>query len=158
LVILSHDRRRILHVNMTAHPTATWNARQLQEACGLDEAPRYLLRDRDAIYGEQFHRKAAALRIKEVTTVPRSPWQNPYAERVIGSIRRECLDHMIIVGERHLKRILSSYVDYYHDARTHLSLAKDTPAGRVVQPTEKGRVVELKQVGGLHHLYTRMAA
>jgi hypothetical protein len=158
LIILSHDRRRILHVNVTAHPTATWTARQLQEACGLEEAPRYLLRDRDAIYGEDFHRQAAALRIKEVSTALRSPWQNPYAERVIGSIRRECLDHMIILGERHLKRILSSYVDYYHDARTHLSLEKDAPAGRVVQSAEKGRVVELKQVGGLHHFYTRMAA
>jgi len=158
LIILSHDRRRILHVNVTAHPTAAWTARQLQEACGLDETPGYLLRDRDAIYGEHFHRQAAALRIKEVTTAPRSPWQNPYAERIIGSIRRECLDHMIVLGERHLKRILSSYVDYYRDARTHLSLAKDTPAGRVVQPTEKGRVVALRQVGGLHHMYTRMAA
>jgi len=158
LVILSHDRRRILHVNVTAHPTAVWTARQLQEACGLDETPRYLLRDRDAIYGEDFHRQAATLRLKEVTTAPRSPWQNPYAERVIGSIRRECLDHMIILGERHLKRILSSYIDYYHDARTHLSLAKDAPAGREAQPAEKGQVVELKQVGGLHHLYTRMAA
>lgn len=158
LIILSHDRRRILHVNVTAHPTAAWTARQLQEACGSDEIPRYLLRDRDAFYGEHFHRQAAALRIKEVTTAPRSPWQNPYAERMIRSIRRDCLNHMIIVGERHLKRILSSYVDYYHDARTHLSLAKDAPAGRAVQPTEKGRVVELKQVGGLHHFYTRMAA
>jgi len=148
LIILSHDRRRILRVNVTAHPTAAWTARQLQEACGLDETPRYLLRDRDAIYGEHFHSQAAALRIKEVTTAPRSPWQNPYAERVIGSIRRECLDHMIILGERHLKRILSSYVDYYHDARTHLSLAKDAPARRVVQPAEKGRVVALKRVGG----------
>ena len=100
----------------------------------MDETPRYLLRDRDAIYGEAFHRQAAALRIKEVTTAPRSPWQNPYAERVIGSIRRECLDHVIILGELHLKRILTSYVAYYHDARTHLSLTKDAPAGRVVQP------------------------
>jgi transposase InsO family protein len=158
LIILSHDRRQILHVNVTAHPTAAWTARQLQEACGLDETPRYLLRDRDAIYGEDFHRQVAALRIKDVATAPRSPWQNPYAERVIGSIRRECLDHMIILGERHLKYILSSYVDYYHDARTHLSLAKDAPAGRVVQPTEKGRVVALRQIGGLYHLYTRMSA
>ncbi len=158
LIILSHDRRRILHVNVTEHPTAAWTARQLVEACGLDEAPRYLLRDRDAIYGEKFRRQAAALKIKEVTTAPRSPWQNPYAERVIGSIRRECLDHMIILGERHLKRILSSYVTYYHSARTHLSLEKEAPDGRVVQPIEKGSVVELKQVGGLHHLYARMAA
>ena len=158
LIILSHDRRRILHVNITVHPTAAWTARQLQEACGLDETPRYLLRDRDAIYGEDFHRQAAALRIKEIMTAPRSPWQNPYAERIIGSIRKECLDHIISLGERHLKRILSSYVDYYHDARTHLSLAKDAPAGRVVQSAEKGRVAALKQIGGLHHLYTRMAA
>jgi len=158
LIILSHDRRRILHFNVTEHPTAAWTARQLLEACGMDEAPRYLLRDRDAIYGAAFGRQTAALGIKEVTTAPRSPWQNPYAERVIGSIRRECLDHMIVLGERHLKRILSSYVDYYHSARTHLSLEKDAPDGRVVQPIEKGRVTELKRVGGLHHLYARMAA
>jgi transposase InsO family protein len=102
----------------------------------LDEEPRYLLRDRDAIYGEAFHRQTVAPGIKEFTTAPRSPRQNPYAERVIGSIRRGCLDHMITLGERHLKRILSSYVDYYHSARTHLSLEKDSPDGRVVQPIE----------------------
>ena len=158
LIILSHDRRRILHFNVTEHPTAAWTARQLIEACGLNEEPRYLLRDRDAIYREAFHRQTAALGIQEVTTAPRSPWQNPYAERVIGSIRRECLDHMIILGERHLKRILSSYLDYYHSARTHLSLEKDAPDGREVQAVENGSVVELKRVGGLHHLYTRVAA
>ena len=158
LVILSHDRRRIVHVNVTEHPTAAWTAQQLLEACGLDEEPRYLLRDRDAIYGEEFRRRAAALEIKEVMTAARSPWQNPYVERVIGSIRRECLDHIIILGERHLKRVLSSYVTYYHGARTHLSLVKDAPDGREVQTIEKGRVVELNQVGGLHHLYTRAAA
>ena len=124
----------------------------------MDEALQYLLRHRDAIYGEAFHRQAAALEIKEATSAPRSPWQNPHAERAIGSLRRECLDHMIILGERHLKRILSSYVGYYHCARTHLSLEKDAPEGRVVHPIEKGRVVELKRVGGLHHLYARMAA
>ena len=158
LIILSHDRRRILHVNVTTQPTAAWTARQLLEACGTDVEPRYLLRDRDAIYGKAFRRQVTALGIKEVTTAPRSPWQNPYAERLIGSIRRECLDHMITLGERHLKRILSSYVDYYHSASTHLSLEKDAPDRRVVQSIEKGRVVELKRVGGLHHLYTRMAA
>ena len=158
LVILSHDRRRIVHVNVTEHPTAAWTAQQLLEACGLDEEPRYLLRDRDAIYGEEFRRRAAALEIKEVRTAARSPWQNPYVERVIGSIRRECLDHIIILSERHLKRVLSSYVTYYHGARTHLSLIKDAPDGREVQTIEKGRVVELNQVGGLHHLYTRAAA
>ena len=124
----------------------------------MDEEPRYLLRDRDAIHGKAFRRQATAFGIKEVTTAPRSPWQNPYAERLIGSIRRERLDHVIIMGERNLKRILSSYVDYYHSARTHLSLDKDAPAGRVVQRIEKGKVVELKRVGGLHHLYARMAA
>ena len=158
LIILSHDRRRLLHVNVTEHPTAVWTARQVLEACGLDEKPRFLLRDRDAIYGEDFHRQVAALEIEEVTTAVRSPWQNPYAERVISSIRRECLDHMIILGEWHLKRIIKSYVAYYHDARTHLSLAKDSPDGREVQAVEKGRVVHLKRVGGLHHLYTRVAA
>ena len=157
LIILSHDRRRILHVNVTAHPTAAWTARQLLEACGLEDEPRYLLRDRDTIYGAEFRRQVAALNIKEVVTAARSPWQNPYAEQVIGSIRRECLDHMIILGERHLKHVLSSYLAYYHGARTHLSLAKDAPDGREVQTVEKGSVVELKRVGGLHHLYTRVA-
>ena len=108
LVILSHDRRRILHFNVTEHPTAAWTARQLLEACGTDDAPRFLVRDRDAIYGETFRRQVTALKIQEVPTAPRSPWQNAYAERVIGSIRRECLNHMIVLGERHLRRILRS--------------------------------------------------
>ena len=128
------------------------------EACELDEAPRYLLRDRDAIYGEAFHRPALTLGITEVPTARRSPWQNPYAERVIGSIRRECLDHMIILGECHLKHILASYADYYHRARTHLSLDKDAPERRPIQPPEEGRVVPLKRVGGLHRESVRMAA
>jgi len=110
------------------------------------------------LVGLDFRRQAAVLDIKEVVTAARSPWQNPYAERVIGSIRRECLDHIIILNERHLKRVLSSYVTYYHGARTHLSLAKDAPDGREVQAIENGSVVELKRVGGLHHLYTRVAA
>ena len=158
LVILSQDRRRILHFNATEHPTAAWTARQLLEACGIDERPRYLIRDRDAIYGGEFRRQAAALQIEEVPTAAQSPWQNPYAERVIGSIRRECLDHVIVLGERHLKRILSSYVNYYNGTRTHLALYKDAPEGRSSQPPEQGRVIELKRVGGLHHEYVRMAA
>ena len=158
LVILSHERRRILYFNATEHPTAAWTARQLVEACGIDERPRYLIRDRDAIYGGKFRRQAAALQIKEAPTAAQSPWQNPYAERVIGSIRRECPDHSIVLGERHLKRIPSSYVDYYNGTRTHLSLDKDPPDGRSPQPPERGRVVELKRVGGLHHEYVRMAA
>ena len=112
LVILSNDRRRILHFNVTDQPTAAWTSQQLVEACGMDERPKYLLRDRDAIYGKIFSRRARALGIEEVVTAYRSPWQNPYAERVIGSIRRECLDHIIVVGSRHLKRVLTQYVDY----------------------------------------------
>lgn len=158
LVILSHDRRRILHFNVTAHPTAAWTAQQLLEACGTEEVPRYLVRDRDAIYGERFCRQAAVLGIQEIRTAPRSPWQNPCAERVIGSIRRECVDHVIVLSERHLKRILSSYVRYYNGTRTHLSLCKDAPIGRLRQPKEQGTVVELVRVGGLHHEYVRMAA
>lgn len=158
LVILRHDRRRILHFNVTAHPTAEWTARQLLEGCRASEEPRYLIRDRDAIYGEAFHRQAAALEITEVPTAPRSPWQNPYAERVIGSIRRECLDHVIVLGERHLRRLLRSYAHYYHNARTHLSLRKDTPYGRPIQRPVLGQIVEVPRVGGLHNEYTRMAA
>ena len=158
LVIVSHDRRRILHFNVTASPTATWTARQLLEACGIDSTPRFLLRDNDSIYGTAFRRQVAALGIEEVTTAPRSPWQNPYAERVIGSIRRECLDHMIILGRRHLKKILANYVDYYHSARTHLSLDKDAPNHRPTQPREHGKVIEFRRVCGLHHEYVRMAA
>ena len=158
LVILSHDRRRILHFNVTEHPTAAWTARQLLEACGTDNAPRFLVRDRDTIYGETFRRQVTALKIQEVPTAPRSPWQNAYAERVIGSIRRDCLNHMIVLGERHLRRILRSYVDYYNSTRTHLSLDKDSPEGRPVQRPDQGKVIELKHVGGLHHEYVRRAA
>ncbi len=158
LVIMSHDRRRILHFNVTQHPSAAWTARQVVEAYGADNAPRFLVRDRDAIYGETFQRQVTALKIQEVLTAPRSPWQNAYAERVIGSIRRECLNHMIVSGERHLRRILRSYVDYYNETRTHLSLDKDAPEGRPIQPPDQGRVFELKRVGGLHHEYVRRAA
>jgi transposase InsO family protein len=158
LIILSHDRRRILHFNATEHPTAVWTARQLLQACGPDKAPRYLIRDRDAIYGEAFHRQARALKIEEAPTAPQSPWQNPYAERVIGSIRRECLDHVIVLSAGHLRRILSSYAVYYNRARTHLSLCKDAPEGRIVQSRGQGNVGELEHVGGLHHEYVRMAA
>ena len=158
LIVLSHDRRRILHFNVTEHPTAVWTGRQLLEACGMEETPRFLLRDRDAVYGAEFRRQAAVLDIEDIMTAPQSPWQNPYAERLIGSIRRECLDHMIILAELHLKRILASYAEYYHSARTHLSLEKDAPLGRSIQLREQGKIVELKRVGGFHHEYVRMAA
>ena len=158
LVILSNDRRRILHFNVTEHPTADWTAQQLVDACDIDEKPKYLLRDRDAIYGKHFSQRAQTLGIKEVLTAYRSPWQNPYAERVIGSIRRECLDHVIVLGPRHLNWILTRYVDYYNDVRTHLSLYKDSPNRRPVQSFSCGQIVERKMVGGLHHQYMRVAA
>lgn len=158
LVVLSHGRRRLVHFNVTEHPTAEWTARQLLEACTLEESSRYLIRDRDSVYGERFSRQAKTLDIGEVITAPRSPWQNPYAERVIGSIRRECVDHVVVIGERHLLRILTKYVEYYNATRTHLSLAKDAPRSRSVQPPSEGRVMEVPRVGGLHHEYTRRAA
>ncbi len=155
LVILSHDRRRILHFNVTEHPTAAWTARQLLEACGTGNTPRFLIRDRDAIYGKTFRRQVTALKIQDVPTAPRSPWQNAYAERVIGSIRRECLNHLIVLGERHLRRILRSYANYYNETRTHLSLDKDAPGKRPIQWPNQGKVTEIKRVGGLHHEYVR---
>ena len=157
LVVLRHSRRRLVHFNVTEHPTAAWAARQLLEACG-PEAPRYLIRDRDHVYGERFSRQAKTLEIREAVIAPRSPWQNAYAERVIGSIRRECLDHVVVIGERHLLRILSRYLDYYNATRTHLSLAKDAPEPRRVQRPSQGRVVAIPRVGGLHHEYQRWAA
>ena len=121
-------------------------------------APRHLIRDRDGAYGQSFRSTVTAMGEEEVVTAPRSPWQNPYVERLIGSVRRECLDHSIILNERHLRRILGSYFDYYHGSRTHLSLGKDTPDGRPVQLAWSGTVVSLLKVGGLHHRYERLAA
>lgn len=158
ILVLSHARRRIVHFNVTAHPSAIWTAQELLEACGVDQYPRFLVRDRDAVYGRVFTQKAAALGIVEVPPAVCSPWQNPYAERVIGSIRRECLDHVVVLGERQLKGLLRGYVEYYHRARTHLSVEKDAPEGRPVQPIGNGTVVELSHLGGLHHEYVRSAA
>jgi transposase InsO family protein len=150
-VILSHDRRRIVHFAVTEHPTSEWVAHQLLEAFNWDNAPRYLLRDRDASYGEYFSEALLRLGIREVRTAAQSPWQNAYVERLIGSIRRECLDHVIILNETGLRRILKSYFDYYENSRTHLSLGKDAPVSRPIQPIETGRIVAIPQVGGLHH-------
>src|ERR1035437_9822336 len=132
--------------------------RQITEAFPWDTAPRYLLRDRDASYGERFQKRARAMGITEVVTAPRSPWQNAYVERVIGSIRRECLDHILVINERHLRRVLFSYVDYYHRSRTHLSLDKYCPDARPIQPPNCGEVIAIAQVGGLHQRYERLAA
>src|SRR3989454_374976 len=157
LVLLAHQRRRIIHLNVTEHPTATWTAQQMIEAFPDDAAPRWLLRDRDAIYGDPFRRRVASMGIGEVISSPSSPWQNPHAERLIGSIRRECLDHMIVLGERHLRRLLTTYLTYYHGARTHLALEKDAPTTRRVQTPTEGPVVAFPEVGGLHHRYERRA-
>jgi transposase InsO family protein len=157
-VILSHDRRRPIHLAVTANPTTEWTTRQLLEAFPWDSAPHYLLRDRDACYGKEFHEATRWLGIRETLTAPRSPWQNPYVERLIGTIRRECLDHIIVLNETGLRRVLKLYFEYYERTRTHLSLDKDAPIPRRVQPPELGRVVELPEVGGLHHRYERRAA
>src|ERR1019366_7235989 len=157
-LILAHDRRRILHFNVTAHPTAQWTGQQLREAFPFDQLPRYLLRDRDTIFGNEFRGQVRDMGIQEVLSAPRSPWQRAYVERVIGSIRRECLDPVIVFHESSLRRILDSYFDYYHRSRTHLSLGKDSPLPRPIQPPEMGPVVAVPQVGGLHHRYERRAA
>jgi transposase InsO family protein len=158
LVILAHDRRRVLHFNVTAHPTAEWTGRQLVEAFPEESARRFLIRDRDTIYGERFGQTTKALGIEEVVTAARSPWQNAYVERLIGSIRRECLDHVIVLDEVHLRRILAKYFAYYNGSRCHLSLAGNAPEPRGIQGPELGEVVEFPEVGGLHHRYERAAA
>src|SRR5207247_4561181 len=123
-----------------------------------ETAPRYLLRDRDAVYGVVFSSRVQALGIREVKAAPRSPWQNPYVERLIGTLRRECLDHVVVLNETHLRRLLRDYLIYYHRARTHLSLDKDAPEPRPVEHIDQGKIVETPMVGGLHHRYTRHAA
>ena len=148
-LVLAHDRRRIVHCNVTAHPTAEWTGQQLRNAFPFDRLPRYLLRDRDTIFGQDFRKQVRDMGMEEVLSAPRSPWQRAYVERVIGSIRRECLDHVIVFDENSLRRILASYVDYYHRSRTHLSLGKDSPQPRPVQRPEVGSVVAVRQVGGL---------
>jgi transposase InsO family protein len=158
LVILAHERRRVVHFHVTEHPTAPWTAQQVIEAFPWDEAPRYLLRDRDRIYGDHFRQRVRNMGIEEVQITPHSPWQNPYVERLIGSIRRECLNGMIVLNERHLKRVLHSYVAYYHHWRTHRSLEMDVPLTRSVQRPELGSVHKVAEVGGMHHHYERRAA
>jgi putative transposase len=156
-VILAHHRRRVVHVAVTADPTAAWTAQQLREAFPGDEVPRYLIRDRDNAFA-RLEPTATRMGIDEVLTAPRSPWQNGHAERLIGTIRRECIDHVIVVSEGGLSRVLRRYVEYYHRSRTHLALDKDTPVSRPVTPPARGSVVAIPQVGGLHHRYERRAA
>jgi putative transposase len=158
LVVLAHDRRRVVHINVTDAPTAQWTTQQLVEAFPWETAPRYLLRDRDPVYEVVFSSRAQSMGIREVKTAPRSPWQNPYVERLIGTLRRECLDHMVVLNETHLRWLLRDYLAYYHSVRTHLSLDKDAPEPRGVERSDLGRIVETPMVGGLHHWYSRLAA
>ncbi len=158
LVVLSHERRRVVHFGVTANPSAEWTARQITEAFPWDHAPRFLIRDNHPSYGRIFHKRLAAMAIQDVPIAPRSPWQNGYVERLIGSIRRECLDHVIVLNDRHLRRILSSYFTYYNQARTHLALDKDAPIPRRHCSSDRGHIVAFPEVGGLHHRYERLAA
>jgi len=158
LVVLAHHRRRVVHCNVTEHPTAHWASQQIVDAFPDDSAPSFLLRDRDSVYGHVFRQRVKGMGVGEVLTAPHSPWQNPFAERLIGSIRRECLDHVLVLSERHLRRILARYFTYYHQARTHLALDKDAPDIRPIELLEAGRILQIPEVGGLHHRYVRRAA
>jgi transposase InsO family protein len=153
-VIVRLDRRDLVWINATANPTAEWIARQLTEAFPWDTAPQYLIRDRDRIYGAVVTRRIRAMGIRDKPIAPASPWQNGFAERLIGSMRRECVDHFVILGEAHLRRILRTYARYYNEIRTHRSLAKDAPVSRPVQRT--GNVSSHAILGGLHHHYFRV--
>jgi transposase InsO family protein len=155
-IVLEHRRRQVLHFNVTEHPTAAWTSQQIVEAFTDRDAPPYIIRDRDSIYGDDVRLRITSMGIEEVLTAPQSPWQNPYAERLIGSIRRDCLNHFVILNARHLKRILASYFVYYHGSRTHLGLDKQCPIPR--QVSSIGRIITIPQLGGLHHRYERVAA
>ena len=157
-IVLSHHRRRILHFNVAAAPSAAWTAQQLREAFPFLSPPKYLLRDRESLYGLLFQCRAEALGLEEVRIAPRLPWQSPYVERLMGSVRRECLDHVIVLNQAHLHRLFKAYFAYNHWSRTHLGLDKDAPQPRPVQGSDGGKIVALPQVGGLHHRYERLAA
>lgn len=157
-VVLSLDRRRIVHFNVTTHPTAEWTALQLYQAFPFDSAPRFLVRDRDGIYGGAVSAALASMGVEEKVISARSPWQNGYCERVVGTLKRECLNHVIVFNERHARRIVRNYLEYYHESRTHLGLDKDTPDGREVEPPGRGPVMRRSMVGGLHSRYYRDAA
>jgi putative transposase len=158
LVILVHERRCVVRFHITEHPTTLWTAQQVIEAFPWNEAPRYLLRDRDSVYGASFRQRVRNMGIEEVVIAPRSPWQNPSVERLIGSIRRECLDHVIVLHERHLRRLLAGDFQSSHHWRTHRALAMDCPVPRPVQRPGVGPIQEVPEVGGLHHHYERRAA
>lgn len=154
-VIISLDRRQILRVSATEHPTQNWLASEVTEAFAKNPRPNYLIRDRDRSYGRKFSERVKELGIQEHVTAKQSPWQNVYVERAIWTIRRECLDHVIIMSEGHLRRILNAYADYYNRSRTHFALDQDCPISRPSQPLSEGKVVAIPKVGGLHHRYER---
>jgi len=154
--VISHDRRRILHFNITKHPTSSWIVQQLREAFPFGSAPRFVIFDRDAKYGLEVPAAVRSLRVNPLRTSFESPWQNGVAERWVGSCRRDLLDHIIAVDERHLKRRLSEYIHYYHEDRTHLGLGKGTPDGRT-RTIASGHVLSHPRLGGLHHRYDRAA-
>jgi transposase InsO family protein len=154
LIIMRHGRRKLVHITVTTHPTAVWLAQQISEAFPWDAQPEYLARDRDGAYGEIFKKRIRAMGIRDRPIAPRSPCQNGHAERLMGSIRRECLDHVIVLNEAHLRRVLKGYADYYNHARTHLSLNKDAPNPRPV--IARGAICALPYLGGLHHAYVRI--
>jgi transposase InsO family protein len=153
-LVLGHGRRQLLWFEVTRHPTAEWLARQITEAFPWVSAPAYLVRDNDGAYGHVFTSRVRAMGIRDRPISPGSPWQNGYAERLIGTLRRECLDQMVIFGEAHLRRILSAYAAYYNQARTHLALQKDAPLHRTVQ--RSGAIVAIPILAGLHHQYVRI--
>jgi transposase InsO family protein len=155
--VLSLERRCVLHVNVTAHPYAAWAAQQIVEAIGAEIVPARLVRDRDAVFGRAFDARVDNLGVRQLRTAPRSPWQNGLAERWVGTLRRELLDHVIVLGERHLLRLVRQHVAYYNEDRPHMSLSGDAPTGRAIEPPSAGDVVALPRVGGLHHRYSRAA-
>ena len=157
-LVIINERRQVVHFNVTESPIAAWTGQQIVEAFPWDTAPDYLLRDRDGKFGKEFNRRVESMGIKQLLIAARSPWQNPYVERLIGSIRRECLDHVIIFNDNHLQQVLRQYFRYYHECRTHLGLEKDCPNTRSVQPPESGLINSEPMVGGLHHRYFRQAA
>ncbi len=158
LVVMNHERRKVLHFNITDAPTAAWTAQQIINAFPYDTAPKYLLPDRDWIYGTVFAQRVEGMGIKPKLISPRSPWQSPYVEQLVGSIRRECLNRVIVCNEQQLSQILESYFQYDHKLRPHRSLSHDSPISRPVESPDRGNVIEMPLLGGLHHQYLRQAA
>ena len=156
LVIIEHDRRKLIYFNVTMNPTAEWSIQQIRNLLFNYDTPKYLIRDRDKKYGTLLGSKKNRFGIDEIVTAYRSPWQNGYVERVIGSIKRECLDHVIVFNENHLRTVMTDYVSYYNKYRTHLGLNKDSPEGRPIQ--KEGQIEKIPIVNGLHHYYYRKAA